>query len=257
MLSIMRILLISSLLFKINGQNKQVQKWIINKNISWLNDTLFKAPNLYYEIKFTIEFDKINCCPTLDVQSYPREEFSSGRCFNSSTVYGELIWFKNSIFVLDPTKENAASFIKCNLNEQKERYTCKLTVQGLNHRQKKSFLALGYFCGEKRKSLQNTSMEVEILHEANTTVCEPIEKSRSALACENYYTHVAFPNLWGHYKQTEAAQALELVKTVFEHAKTLCHEHIFYGVCQAFFPACPTGNKGTTPTALATLFLTM
>lgn len=85
-------------------------------------------------------------------------------------------------------------------------------------------------------------MRVEILHESNKTLCEPIDKSQVKLACYKYYNFVSFPNLFGHYKQTEAAQAMDIFKTMFANTKTLCYEHLVYGLCQAFFPECPTTN---------------
>lgn len=63
-------LLIGSLLLEVRGQNPTIQKWTVNKDINWLNGTLFKVPNLYYEVKFVVEFERKNCCPILDLQSY-------------------------------------------------------------------------------------------------------------------------------------------------------------------------------------------
>ncbi len=232
-------ILINILVFDAIGQNIPIRKWTIDKNILWLNDTLIVTPNLHYEVEFTIEFDKSKCCPVLDLQSYLRQEFSSVSCYDPDTVYRELVWFKNSIFILDPTKENVENFIVCNLNEVTERYTCKLRVEGQNYEPKQRYMALGYLCQNKTISLQNIVMEANILLDTNSSKCEPIERSRSALSCENYYDFVSFPNLFGHYKQTEAAQAVDLFNTLLKGSKSPCHKHLIYILCQAFFPQCP------------------
>ncbi len=203
---------------------------------------MFDSPNLKYQVEFVVEFEKVNCCPVLDLQWHHREGSINKHlnCYNSSILNLELNWFKNVVFLLDPGQNSIGNFVNCQTGTTSDKYLCTVKVHGQNYELKNRYLQLGYTCEDYGKTLQNMTIKADIILDSNTTTCLPMEGSKSFLDCNQLYNYISFPNVFGHYTQADAAQNLDLLKTIILNQKRACHKYLSYILCQAFFPQCPT-----------------
>ncbi len=204
---------------------------------------LIMTPWSLFTFQVTVEFPDSACCPILDIESYPREEYRSGKCF-TGLAETEWYWSRNSFFILDGNHETLMKCSKKTGSANNSMHFCTGKIKDLYNKPQIVWITLGYLCKSKiGKSLRGFKYHFKWIMLSNTTFCEPMRESLvvGSVRCRNYYKYTTFPNFYGSLSQDEALNPLSVALAF--HSKPLgqrhCHKHFEYLICQAFFPHCP------------------
>ncbi len=193
----------------------------------------------------TIQFPESACCPILDVESFPREEYRSGKCFTDRAT-AEWVWSRSSFFVLDNAHETLMKCVKETDSANNSLYTCTGNIQDIFLKEQLVWFTLGYRCNSKKgKSLQGFSYHFKWTQLSNTTQCEPMKFDLvgGSLGCKKYFQYTTFPNFYGSQSQDDVLTPLSGFLGAHSNPSDIsCHKDYEYIICQAFFPHCPVSG---------------
>ncbi len=201
------------------------------------------SANVYFQVIF--EFPAAACCPILDIESFPRLEYRSGKCF-TDRANSEWFWSTNSFFFLDGEH---GTVLTC--KKENSSHICTGKINDLLIEPKIMRFTLGYLCDSlERKSLKGFKYYFKWLQLRNSTSCRPMKYDSLAsgfLQCTKYYKYTALPNFYGAGSQEEVLNTLTIITSTlststFQTSGGMCHKDIEYLICQAFFPHCPVNN---------------
>ena len=214
--------------------------------------SLHKAPVLFFEMGFEVEFPTEACCPILDIYYTPKE-YERLKCF-TDMAKNERVWYRNNLFFLEYLE---GSLVECTTNTYSSTQRCTGTFKLQDYEPKMRWFTFGYLCSDKGKSLQGLTYNIT-LKESNVTACEPIQSTGTVEAiqkCAKLYDYVTFPNLFGDNNQIQAARSMDTFYARLDSPDPPCHKDMEKILCRVFFPECPVSNDSDTNGQLTTTYL--
>ena len=216
---------------------------IITTDINWYEWIPIDQPSLLFEFVLNVEFPTSACCPIVHLrQNHTNQCVEPNCCFDSITVQKLQALYKTKYFQLQRNDiQGRSTFVTCNV--ALDHHVCQVKMKRLNYVPKIPWLDFGYPCDERNNSLKGLKFSVSNMLIKNSTTCEPVPKNTPPINCGQYYSHTTFPNVFGHFSTFEILETIDMMRTIVHSNRIPCHKHLFYMICQTFFPRCPEPNK--------------
>ena len=195
-------------------------------------------PSMSYEFMLNVEFPTSACCPIVHLRHNESNHCTiPDCCFDGNLVQQLQAYYRNKFFELN---QKRSRFVNCIVTSGLQ--TCHVKIKGLSYVPRKVHLDFGYLCDDRNISLKGLKYSVSDVVIKNTTTCEPVPKNLKPFQCEKFYSHTTFPNIFGHFNKLETLDSIDLLRNIIRGDRLPCHKHLFYLVCQTFFPRCAEQN---------------